>query len=229
MKTFLYIILLQLVIGAAFAKNQEVPAPKHIGVLKSYKITSPGQLCSDPNTEEFMFSIEGDGVTAGFYILKPNSFAQLDEYSDGSVRIELTVVLKSDVSKEYHILLEGSNKTIGFLPVGFTPATNYCASVTIDNWSFYNTFLMTVTGQNGNAGQNLTFQSPQANMHTVQVGMGANTWQSSMGSGLWFDNANTNNGNITIRGDLQMELTPILLTNNCAENICVPFAIAKTH
>lgn len=221
--------LLQFVFNVAKAEINEIPAPKHFGILKSYKISSPGQLCSEPNTEEFMFSIEGDGVTTGFYILKPNSYAQLDEYLDGTMRLELTVVLKADVSKEYLIVMEGSNKTIGYLPTGFTPATNYCASITIDNWSFYNTFLMRITGQNGNTGQNLTFQSPQANMHTVQVGMGANTWQSSMGSGLWFDNANTNNGNITIRGDLQMALTPILLTHNCPENICIPFAIAKTH
>lgn len=193
-------------------------------VLKSYNISSPSFLCSEPNTNGYLFSIEGQGVSAGYYILKPGSNPLLVEYNDGTFRLQLDAIMQSDISKEYLIEMEGSAKTMGNPQAGFTPAMNSCAGVNTSEWIFYNNFTMTLTGLQDNAGQSFTFLSPQDNKHTFQIGYGANIWQPTLGSGLWFDNANTVGGTATIKGDLQMTLSP---TQCCKTNNCVPFIIAK--
>lgn len=200
--------------------------PCAANVLKSYNISSPQFLCSDPNINGFVFSIEGQEVSTGYYILKPNSKPILVEYTDETFRLELTVVMKSDITKEYLIEMSGSVKSINIPEVGLTPAQNYCASTNTEGWVFYNRFLMRLTGKNANAGQLFEFNSPQSNGHTFQIGQGANTWQPTLGTGLWFDNANTHGGTATIKGDLQISLAPY---ECCKKSICVPFTIMKNN
>jgi hypothetical protein len=199
--------------------------PCAANVLRSYIISTPTFLCSDPNINGFMFSLEGQGFGPDYYVIKTTSKPPLlVEYNDGTFRLEIEVVMKSDVSKEYLIEIVGSAKTINNPQMGFTPATNYCANYDTTNWVFYNNFKITLTGKNGLDGQVIIFQSPQVNKHTFQIGKGANTWQASLGSGLWFDNANTQGGTATLKGDLQIALTPY---ECCKHGICVPFAISK--
>lgn len=194
-------------------------------IQRSYYISSPTFLCSSPNTESFLFSIEGKEVSEGYYVLKPNTTPILIEYINGTFSLELITVMKNDITKEYLIQISGSEKSIGKPNDGFTPAQNYCASMDNSNWTFYNNFKLTITGKQANNGQLFTFDSPQNNQHTFQIGLGANIWQPTLGSGLWFDNANKQLDKIaTIKGDLQMNLTPI---ECCEKNICVPFVVIK--
>lgn len=206
-------------------KRIQVLDPCAANVLRSYQVNSPPFLCSDTNINGFMFSVEGQEVSTGYYIIKPNTNPFLVEYDDGTFRLEISVIMKSDVSKEYLIQMEGSSKSLNNPTAGFTPALNYCASVNSDGWIFYNQFILKLEGKNANSGQYFEFSSPQANKHTFQIGQGANTWQSTLGSGLWFDNANINGGVATIKGDLQISLTPY---ECCKPNICVPFVVNKT-
>jgi hypothetical protein len=196
--------------------------PCAANVLRSYTVKSPGTLCSNPNLQDIMFQIDGFGVTAGLYHLKGGTSPVLVEYTDGSVKMQLSVVLREDETKEYFIDLIGMDKSYGSPTGGFTPAQNYCINTNPSDWTFYNSFIMMVTGVNGNAGQFHSFLSPQNNQHTVQIGRGANIWQPNLGSGLWFDNANTQ-GEATIVGDLQVELEVF----QCCKKACVPMAIAK--
>lgn len=200
--------------------------PCAANVVKSYIISSPSFLCSDPNINGFVFAIEGQDVSTGYYILKSNSKPILIEYTDGTFSLEIVVVMKSDITKEYLIEMSGSVKSINVPEVGLTPALNYCASINTEGWVFYNRFTLRLTGKNANAGQLFEFNSPQSNGHTFQIGQGANTWQPTLGTGLWFDNANTQGGTATIKGDLQVSLTPY---ECCKKPICVPFIISKNN
>jgi hypothetical protein len=199
--------------------------PCAANVLRSYTVKSPGTLCSNPNLQDIMFQIDGAGVTAGFYHLKAGSSPLFVEYKDGTMKMQLNVVLREDESKEYFIDLTGMDKSFDApTGVGFTPALNYCAATNSIGWTFYNTFVMMVTGVNGNAGQFHSFLSPQNNKHTVQLGNGGNIWQPTLGSGLWFDNANTQ-GEASIVGDMQVELEPY----QCCKKSCLPIEIAKNR
>lgn len=200
--------------------------PCATNVIRSYTVSSPTFLCSDPNVNGFVFSIEGQNVSTGYYVLKPNSKPILVEYNDETFRLEIAVVMKSDMTKEYLIEMSGSVKSINKPEVGLTPALNYCANTNSEGWVFYNRFRLRLTGKNANVGQLFEFNSPQVNGHTFQIGQGANTWQSTLGSGLWFDNANTEGGTATIKGDLQVSLTPY---ECCKKPVCVPFIISKNN
>lgn len=193
-------------------------------VIQSYHIGSPNFLCSDPNTNGFMFSIEGQGVSAGYYKIKANTTPLLVEYKDGTFHLEIEVNMNSDSTKEYLIQMEGNTKSIDSPQLGLTAAQNYCSSKNTTGWIFYNRFTLKLTGKNANSGQVHVFESPQSNGHTFQIGKGANTWQSTLGSGLWFDNANINNGTATIKGDLQISLTSYKC---CNQSICVPYTVMK--
>ncbi len=210
-------------------KRFTIPAalePCGANVLRSYIVKSPGTLCSNPNLQDIMFQVDGVGVTNGFYHLKVGSSPLLVEYKDGTMKLQINVVLREDESKEYFVDIAASDKSFNApTSAGFTPALNSCAATNSIGWTFYNSFLMTVTGLNGNAGQVAMFTSPQNNKHTVQLGLGANIWQSTLGSGLWFDNANTE-GEATIVGDLQVELEPYQC---CPTKVCVPIDIAKNR
>jgi hypothetical protein len=193
-------------------------------VQKGYTLKAPNMLCSDSNTQEVMFEIDGVGVTTGQYLLKAGSTPLLAEYNDGSMKMQLNLVLTTDLTKEYFIEIIGTDKSVGSpTGAGFTAALNNCGTTNANGWTFYNTFTMTVTGLDGNAGQVHTFTNPQNNKHTIQIGNGANTWQQTLGSGLWFDNANSQGGTATIVGDMQVELTPF----SCCSPKCIPFEIIK--
>jgi hypothetical protein len=207
-------------------KNLKSIDPCAAGVIRSYKISTPTFLCSDPNVNGFMFAIEGQEVSVGYYVLKSNTNPILVEYNDGTFRMEIEVVMKSDITKEYLIEMSGSAKSINNPELGLTPAINNCANTNSDGWIFYNRFTLKLTGKNANAEQTFEFSSPQVNGHTFQIGPGANTWQPTLGSGLWFDNANTQGGTATIKGDLQISLTPY---ECCTNSICVPFVVIKNN
>lgn len=223
LRTLLIINLLS-IISTSFAI--EINDPCSTDVLRSYRVSNPKYLCSNPNEESFLFSIEGQGTSEGYYILKPNTSATLVEYTNGTCSLKIVVIMKYAPKKEYLVELVGSEPTFGKPTLDFTPALNYCVNLPTSGWTFYNHFKMTITGQGDNSGQIFTLISPQQNKHTFQIGYGANIWESNLGSGLWFDNANTQlNGLPTIKGDLQMSLTPI---ECCAKNICVPMIVTKT-
>lgn len=233
-RSIIYINLFSFLHFTAFAKSYFVNDYKNLrsidpcaeNVLKSYHISSPSFLCSDPNTNGFIFSIEGQGVSTGYYIMKTNTSPLLIEYKDGTFHLEIKVVMKSDITKEYLIEIKGDSKSINNPESGLTPAQNYCSSTNTDGWIFYNRFILKLTGKNANSGQLFIFESPQSNGHTFQIGQGANTWQSTLGSGLWFDNANTQGGTATIKGDLQIALSPY---ECCHKSICVPYIITKNE
>lgn len=223
---FLYFVIFAELSCANTTKTIKEIDPWAANVLKSYHISSPTFLCSDPNINGFMFSIEGQDVSTGYYILKPNSKPILVEYTDGTFRLEIAIVMKSDITKEYLIEMSGSVKSINIPEVGLTPALNYCASTNTEGWVFYNRFMLRLTGKNANTGQLFEFNSPQSNGHTFQIGQGANTWQPTLGAGLWFDNANTQGGTATIKGDLQISLAPYKC---CKKPICIPFTVSKNN
>ena len=208
-------------------KNTERIDTCGANILKSYRVSSPSFLCSDPNVNGFIFSIEGIGVSTGYYILKPDTTPILIEYTDGTFRLEMAVVMKTDMLKEYLIEMTGTSKSMNNPEFGLTPALNYCASTNSEGWIFYNQFVLKLTGKNVNLGQLFEFNSPQANGHTFQIGQGANTWQSTLGSGLWFDNAQTKDETPTIKGDLQISLAPYECCDK--KTICVPFIVSKNH
>jgi hypothetical protein len=205
-------------------QNVQIIDPCATDVLKAYRVSSPPFLCSDPNINGFVFSVEGQGVSTGYYMMKANRNPLLIEYNNGTFHLELEVVMKTDITKEYLIEIDGDSKSINNPAFGLTPAQNYCSSTNTEGWIFYNRFTLKLSGKNANIGQLFIFESPQSNTHTFQIGQGANTWQATLGSGLWFDNANTQGGTATIKGDLQIALTPY---ECCHKSICVPYIITK--
>jgi hypothetical protein len=128
-------------------KNTRNIDPCTENVLKNYRISSPNFLCSDPNTNGFIFSIEGQGVSTGYYNIKPNTNPLLVEYINGSFRLEIEVFMKSDSTKEYLIQIEGNSKSIDNPELGLTPAQNYCSSMNTAGWVFYNRFMLKLTGK----------------------------------------------------------------------------------
>ncbi|MFN3849553.1 MAG: hypothetical protein ACK4NY_09000 [Spirosomataceae bacterium] len=206
-----------------FAKSDPLN-PCDANAIRSFKLESPGAYCPSPTADEHAFSVFGAGFSAGAYVFKENTQPLLVEYNDGTIKMRFQVVNKTDATKEYIIDFIGSDKTIGNPSGGFTPATNTCSGTNTTDWTFYNTFLMTITGEGSNSGQFAMVMSPQGNQHTFQIGTGANMWQANFGAGLWFDDA-TPISPATFNGDIQVKLVPY---ECCIPKICTPYLVQKS-
>ena len=197
-------------------------------ITQMYNVLSSGTYCNPDSwtADEHVFSVQS-GPNAGAYQIKPGTTPKVIEYSDGTVKAIIEVsfsygtVGSVDNTRGYIIEVTGSQRTVGTPGSGLTAATS-CGISPQSSWIYYNSYQMKACGTGSNSLHNFIVNGPTdgAN-HPFQIGAGANTWNSSLGGGIWFTNVGG--------GDLTFRLVPVSpLTVNAGADATVCYGQSKT-